>query len=183
MSTDHLSRSHFARMACTFQNQVIFASRMPLRKHSHNACPLRDHYIDVIMSAMASQVTSLTVVYSTVYSDADQKKYQSSASLVPVNSPHKGPVTRKMFPFDDVIMIGSWKTDQWPWYMPVGGWSFPGRRDPETKPRTNTHNREVSLHVKRERVRVERDRRAWRHQNMCTLWHCSREATRHTSWF
>ena len=42
--------------------------------------------------------------------------------------------------------------------------------------------REVSLHVKRERVRVERDRRAWRHQNMCTLWHCSREATRHTSW-
>ena len=44
-------------------------------------------------------------------------------------------------------------------------------------------NREVSLHIKRESVRVERDRRAWRHQNMCTLWHCSREATRHTSWF
>ena len=54
------------------------------------------------MGAMASQITSLTIVYSAVYSDADQRKYQRSTS--PVNSPHKGPVTRKMFPFDDVIM-------------------------------------------------------------------------------
>ena len=64
------------------------------------------------MCAMASQITSLTIVYSSVYSGADQRKYQSYASLAfvreihrsPVNSPHKGPVTRKMFPFDDVIM-------------------------------------------------------------------------------
>ena len=70
------------------------------------------HYGDVIMGAIASQITSLTIVYSTVYSDAGQRKYQSSASLTfvwgihrgPVNSPHKWPVTRKMFPFDDVIM-------------------------------------------------------------------------------
>ena len=70
------------------------------------------HYSDVILSAMASQITSISIVYSTVYSDADQRKHQSSASLAfvrgihrgPVNSPHKGPVTRKMFPFDDVIM-------------------------------------------------------------------------------
>ena len=70
------------------------------------------HCSDVIISAMASQITSLTIVYSTVYSDADQRKHQSSASLAfvggihrwPVNSPHKGPVTRKIFPFDDVIM-------------------------------------------------------------------------------
>ena len=33
------------------------------------------------MTSMASQITSLTVVYSTVYSDADQRKHQSSASL------------------------------------------------------------------------------------------------------
>ena len=65
------------------------------------------------MGAIASQITSLTIVYSTVYPDADQRKHQSSASLVfvwgihrgPVNSPHKRPVTRKMFPFDDVIMM------------------------------------------------------------------------------
>ena len=66
------------------------------------------------MGAVASQITSLTIVYSTVYSDADQRKHQSSASLAfvrgihrgPVTSPHKWPVTRKMFPFDDVIMTG-----------------------------------------------------------------------------
>ena len=70
------------------------------------------HYDDVIMGAIASQITSLTIVYSTVYSGADQSKHQSSASLAfvwgihrgPVNSPHKWPVTQKMFPFDDVIM-------------------------------------------------------------------------------
>ena len=64
------------------------------------------------MGAMASQITSLTIVYSSVNSGADQRKHQSSASLAfvrgihrgPVNSLHKGSVTRKMFPFDDVIM-------------------------------------------------------------------------------
>ena len=70
------------------------------------------HYDDVIMAPMASQITNLTVVYSIVYSDANQRKHQNSASLAfvwgihrgTVNSPHKWPVTRKMFPFDDVIM-------------------------------------------------------------------------------
>ena len=69
---------------------------------------LFDHYNDVIMGSIASQITSLTIAYSAVYSSADQRKHQSSASLAfdrgPVNSPHKGPVTRKMFPFDEVIM-------------------------------------------------------------------------------
>ena len=67
------------------------------------------------MGLIASQITSLTIVYSTVYSDADHRKHQSSASLAfvrgihrwPVNSLHKWPVTRKMFPFDDVIMCFS----------------------------------------------------------------------------
>ena len=70
------------------------------------------HYWDVIMSVMPSQITSLTSVYSTVYSGADQRKHQSSTSLAfvrvihrwSVNSPHKGPVTRKMFLFDDAII-------------------------------------------------------------------------------
>ena len=64
------------------------------------------------MGMVASQITSLTIVYSTVYSGADQRKRQSSASLAfvrgihrgPVNYPHKWPVTRKMFAYD-VIMI------------------------------------------------------------------------------
>ena len=65
------------------------------------------------MGSMASQITSLTIVYAAVYSGADQRKQRSSASLAivrgihrgPVNSLHKWPVTRKMFPFDDVIMV------------------------------------------------------------------------------
>ena len=58
------------------------------------------HYCDVIMSAMASQIMSLTVVYSTIHSGADQRKHQSSASLAFVRG-----INRKMFPFDDVIMF------------------------------------------------------------------------------
>ena len=72
----------------------------------------KNHYRDFIMTTMASQITSFTIVYSIVYSGADQIKHQSFASLAfvmgihrwPVNSPHKGPVTRKMLPLDDVIM-------------------------------------------------------------------------------
>ena len=78
------------------------------RRDYHNLM----HYRDVIMSLMASHISSLTIVYPTVYSGADQMKHQSSASLAfvwgihrsPVNSPHKWPVMRKLFPFDDVIM-------------------------------------------------------------------------------
>ena len=67
-----------------------------------------NHYSDVIMSAMASQITGITIVYSTVYSGADQRKHQSSASQAFVGGgeftgdrwiPHtKGQ-------FDDVIMM------------------------------------------------------------------------------
>ena len=78
------------------------------------------HYDDVIMTMLASQITSLTVVYSIVYSGVNQTKHQSCASLAfvreihrgPVNIPHKWPVTRKMFAFDDVIM----------WFAHVKAW-------------------------------------------------------------
>ena len=71
------------------------------------------HYSAVVMGAMASLITSLASVYSTVHPGVDQRKYQSSAPLAfvrgihrrPVNSPHRWPVTQKMFPFDDVIMV------------------------------------------------------------------------------
>ena len=79
------------------------------------------------MGAMASQITSLSIVYSTIYSAADQRKHQSSASLAfvrgihrwPVNSPHKWPITRKMFPFDDVVMMRN-RSILWmlmPWFF------------------------------------------------------------------
>ena len=48
------------------------------------------HYNDVIMGTIASQITSLTIVYSIVYSDADQRKHQSSASLAFVRWIHRG---------------------------------------------------------------------------------------------
>ena len=69
-------------------------------------------YNDVIMSVMASQITGVSIVCSTVGSGADQRKYQSSASLAlvqgihrwPTYSLHKRPVTQKGLSFDDVIM-------------------------------------------------------------------------------
>ena len=72
-----------------------------------------DHNSDVIMNAKASQSTGVWIVCSTVCSDADQRKHQSSALLAfvrgihrwSVDSPHKGPVTRKMFPFHDVVIL------------------------------------------------------------------------------
>ena len=81
----------------------------------------KPRYGDVIMGTMASQITSLTIVYSIVYSGADQRKHQSSASLAfvrgilpgPLNSPLKCPVTRKMFPFDDVILEWRIYMDSW----------------------------------------------------------------------
>ena len=64
-----------------------------------------EHYSDVIMSPTVSQITGVSIVYSTVCSGVDQRNHQSSASLAfvrgshrsPVNSPHKVTVTRKMF--------------------------------------------------------------------------------------
>ena len=88
----------------------------------------KNHYDGVIMGATASQITSLTIVYSIVYSDADQRKHQSSASLAfvwgihrgPVNSPHKWPVTRKRFR----LMTSSWCGRSWDptplWYRRKG---------------------------------------------------------------
>ena len=88
------------------------------------------HYNDVTMGAIASQITSLTIVYWFVYSDADQRKHQSSASLAfvrgnspgtgefrgRVNSLHKWSVTRTMFSLHNVIMTCAtwrlWLSDQ-----------------------------------------------------------------------
>ena len=107
--------------------RIVHGFRCPDDARSHGisseAIDLYDklyQYDNVIMNTMASQITSITVVYSIVYSDADQRKHQSSASLAFVWGihrdrwipPHKRPVTRKKFPFDDVIMLafeGKWR--------------------------------------------------------------------------
>ena len=81
---------------------------MEIRRWDMTVCV---HYIHVIMSAMACQIAGIG--YSTACSGADQRKHKKSASLTfvwrihrwPLNSSHKGPVTRKMFAFDDVIMF------------------------------------------------------------------------------
>ena len=86
----------------TFQDQDSAGSRKILP----------EHYRDVIKTAMAFQVTCVSIVYSDVCSGANQRKHQSCASLVfvrgiqwwPMDYPQKGRVTRKIFPFDDVIM-------------------------------------------------------------------------------
>ena len=70
------------------------------------------YYSDVIMSAMASHITTVSIISSTVCSGADQRKHQSFVSLAfvigiyrwPVDSPHKGLVTRKIFLYHDFIM-------------------------------------------------------------------------------
>ena len=102
-----------------------FGDRVP----AHSGCGLssiRRHYSDLIMSAMASQITSVSIICSAVCSGTHQRKHQSSASLAfvrgihrsPVNSPHKWPVTRKMFPFDDVIMTKALHLPVFPYSQP-----------------------------------------------------------------
>ena len=82
----------------------------PLKRETTPPMQLpRGPYSDVMMGAVASQITGISVVCLTVCSGTGQRKHQSSASLVlwgecTGHSPHKGPVTREVFPFDDVIM-------------------------------------------------------------------------------
>ena len=91
---------------------VWYRSTLPVYFRLAFLAPEQSHYSDVIMCEIASQIASLAIVYSTIYSGSDQRKHQSSASLAfvwgihlsPVNSPHKWPVTRKMLTFDDVTM-------------------------------------------------------------------------------
>ena len=95
---------------------IFYGERFQTLSWNSTDCKVSHHYSDIIMGAMASQITSLTIVYSIIYSGADQRKHQSSASLAfvrgihrrPVNSPHKGPVMRKMFRFDDNMMDIWW---------------------------------------------------------------------------
>ena len=106
-----LIKRHFVENICWFVvvNTVPVGglAPSPARPSADSLCS------DVMMSALASQITSLAIVYLTVYLDADQRIHQSSALQAfvrgihrwPVNFPYKGPITRKMCPFDGVIMV------------------------------------------------------------------------------
>ena len=91
---------------CSCASRVSWTHKRHLLSRFH-------HHSDVIMSPMASQITSVSIVCLTVSSGASQRKHQSSASLafareihrLTVDFPRKGPVTRKMFPSDDVIIM------------------------------------------------------------------------------
>ena len=93
---------------------MLFLSQFPSFYHLPNLSAVSKHvwaivyvhqYNDVIIRAIASQITDISIVYSTVCSGTKQRKYLSSTSLSfvtgipqwPVNSPHKGPVTQKRF--------------------------------------------------------------------------------------
>ena len=103
-----------AMYCCLTEPTIIWSNVGLLSKvfYGNNLRAVSQHYSDAIMGAIASQITSLTIVYSTVSSDADQRKHQSSTSLAfvrgihwgPMNSSHKWPVAREMFPLVDVIM-------------------------------------------------------------------------------
>ena len=94
-------KSHDRNKTCSAVGQNVSYHVISICLDTWSICR---HYNDVIMSAMASRITSLMIANSTVYSGAYQRKHQSSASLAfvwgihrwPVNSPHKGPVTRKI---------------------------------------------------------------------------------------
>ena len=101
-------------------------------------CKVSANYSDVIMSVFASQITGVSIVYWTICSGADQRIHQSSASLAfvrrdqrwPVNSPHKGPITRKRFPLDDVIML---------WVKMIHIWMITNLRGQRKKTRPGWH--------------------------------------------
>ena len=93
----------------SFDDVIMMTSNfhitVPLWEESTGDRKAECHYNDVTMSAMVSQITPIWAVCSAVCSGAHQRKHQSSASLSlvrgihrwPVDSPHKGPVTRKCY--------------------------------------------------------------------------------------
>ena len=87
---------------------ILLIICMPKKRVQLIRTKQRHHrYNDVTMSAMASEITSLTIVYSTVYSGAEKENIKALCHwlLWGEFTGHKVPVTRKMFPFGDVIMM------------------------------------------------------------------------------
>ena len=126
-----LLRSENLRAPGTMSSQFSNAPGLVYTQNWQLGVDIVVNYDDVIMTMLTSQITSLMVVYSIVYLGVNQRKHQSSASLAfvreihrgPVNFPHKWPVTRKMFPLDDVIMklSATYNLSNWELYLPIKG--------------------------------------------------------------
>ena len=94
-----------------FRRHMIWHCAIPLLCRRY--ATILDHYSYVIMRAMASQITCLSIVCTTVCLGAVQRKKSKlrvtglfrGIHRSPVNSSYKGLVTPKLFPFDDVIML------------------------------------------------------------------------------
>ena len=70
--------------------QLVKQEKWVPKQPNHHPIPYpRIHYNDVIITTMVSQITSLTVAHSIVYSGADQRKHHSSASLAFVGGIHR----------------------------------------------------------------------------------------------
>ena len=108
------TKSAFEYVVIQFVQPSMYAHDQAIKSSNRRST----HYDDVIMTTLASQITSLAIVYLIVYSGVDQRKKSKlrvtglcvGNSPGPVNSPHKGPVARKFFPINDVIMNSSLNT-------------------------------------------------------------------------
>ena len=113
MSHNHAHFAMVESIRSLKENLSHKVTELSVTFHPTTSSPHLFHYNDVIMSAMASQIPRVSIVYSTICSGADKRKHQSSALLAFVrgihrwlmNFLHKGPVTQKMFPIYDVMML------------------------------------------------------------------------------
>ena len=120
MAESHFSRCHLIEISIKFPSQDLVVKRVSTlwteanfdqKNHSmyeKNDFLLRWHYSDVIMSAMASQITGVTIVDSTVCSGADQRKHQSSASLAFVRGNDRWFPAQRTRNADNVLMTSLW---------------------------------------------------------------------------
>ena len=102
-----------------FQHVMTCEYMWGLNKYFCPICHAFKHYIDVIMTTVASQITSVMVVYSIVYSGADQRKHQSSVSLAFVRGIHRSrgiPRTKSQWRWKWFhLMTSSWlQQNGWP---------------------------------------------------------------------
>ena len=141
---DRLVGSHAAEALVKFKSVHCF--KTPNLHSSEESDALFDlalrrilifyHYNDVMMTAMASQITSLTMftqrfiqaqINENTKASRHWRHFVKGIHRWPVNSPHEGPVTREVFPFDDVIMMtGIYRHKEGPWHLPICTiWAWP----------------------------------------------------------